>query len=245
MSAHILMWQQWYLSGCGNEPLQKYKMPQSARTTLYRNLSNQSYGRYLLQSATWVILLYQFCPNKIFELSCGQANRLVYVYIQGTMMTLMTCSCVLQTWNPKWLVWWTCWGHGTAQTPIHHSLTPLDHITYGLLVLTFLVGLGQDLTLATCTYGLRRWNPKRLVRETGWGNSSAQITIHHYLAPSQDLHYIWPSVEHPCRFGARSNPNDDVLWTSEVKCKARVCWWVWVVPLALETCEVFVNLSYP
>ena len=49
-----------------------------------------------------------------------------------TMVGLIACSHTWKGWNPKLLVWVDWCGHGSDQTTIHHSLTPLQdsHCTH-------------------------------------------------------------------------------------------------------------------
>ena len=37
------------------------------------------------------------------------------------------------------------------------------------------------------------------------------------LTPLQDSYYIWTSVDYPCRFGVRSDPDGLFSWTEELK----------------------------
>ena len=56
--------------------------------------------------------------------------------------------------------------------------------------------------------------------ETCWGHDTAHIQtpiIQHSLTPLQDSYYIWTSVDCPCRFGVRSDPDGLLSWTEELK----------------------------
>ena len=64
----------------------------------------------------------------------------------GHNLTLMSCSHVLIDWRvdtyPKLLATETCWGHGTAQTPIHHFLTHWQGSYYISTSVDYVCGLG-------------------------------------------------------------------------------------------------------
>ena len=45
-------------------------------------------------------------------------------------LTMIAWSCWLESSNLKLLMWEKCWGHGTAGTPIHHSLIYLQYSYY-------------------------------------------------------------------------------------------------------------------
>ena len=87
----------------------------------------------------------------------------------GSNQILMACSSWLKSWGPKLVVWESCWGHGTAQTPNNHSFTYLQDSYYNWSqpVLTIPASLGSYQTLMACSHGLKlkKWNPMLLEYE--------------------------------------------------------------------------------